>query len=180
MDITVRSKWILHNKASFTTFLLPLCPHKLRKLVKVRRTAPLPSWDLWDPTFEARLVICRTHQPKISESFIRFQTSSTQSSGAQSLSTLLIQSRWQIWPSRSASSRFIGTFFELTVASKTARYKSNSTCRWKTCGCPSLTATLLSSFANLEKHQIRQNCRVPGNLTSKHFCYFVLRLNYIV
>lgn len=75
---------------TFYNFLLPLDPHKLRKLVKVRGTDPFLSWALSDPTFEARLVIYSNHERNISESFIRFQTSSSQSLGAQSLSSLLI------------------------------------------------------------------------------------------
>lgn len=139
MDITVRSKWILHNKAPFTTLLLPLCPHTLRKLVKVRRTTPLLSWDLWDPTFEAKLVIYRIQRAK--DSWTIHQISNLLDSIIRSAVALNSPHHlcwWQMWPSSSASSRFIGTFLEPTVASKTARYKSNSTCRLK--------KTLRSSF----------------------------------
>lgn len=86
----MRSKWILHNKAPFTAFVLPLYPHKLRKLVKVRGTDPFLSRAPSDPTLEARLVISSNHERNISESFIRFQTSASQSPVAQSLATLLI------------------------------------------------------------------------------------------
>lgn len=137
----MRQKWILYNKAPFTTFLLPLYPHKLRKLVKVRRTAQFLSRDLRDPTFEAKLVIYSTHESKVFESFIRFQTSLTQSLETQSLLILLIWAGGRS-DQGSTSSHFIGTFFELTAAHKTARHKSNSTRRWKTCGCTPLPTTL--------------------------------------
>lgn len=152
-DIIVSSKWILYNKAPFTTLVMPLSPHILRKFVTVSMTAPLLSreleikllklgWLFIVPTSHFFLII---HQiSNLLDSIIKTPL---------------------IWAGdrsdrASASLSFIGTFFELTAARKATRYKSNSTCRWKTCGCTLLPATLLLfSDGNLINHTKLQSSR---------------------
>lgn len=147
--------------------------------MKVRGTDPFLSWALSDPTFEARLVIYSNHERNISESFIRFQTSSSQSLGAQSLSSLLIWAGGRSDRARPPAHVLLAPFLNRRLPVK--RRDMNQIAHVvENLWLPSTPRHPSLFFSNLKKWINQTKLQSSRHLTSKHFCYIILCLNYIV